>query len=105
MAIEIKKTKVKMNKPLYLGMSILDISKMLMYKFWFDYFKPNYKDRAKLCYTDTDSFIVNIITEDFFQDISNDVENGLTRLTMIKMIKNLFQLEKIKKYQVFLKMN
>ena len=105
MAIEIKKTKVKMNKPLYLGMSILDISKMLMYKFWFDYFKPNYKDRAKLCYTDTDSFIVNIITEDFFQDISNDVENGLTRLTMIKMIKDLFQLEKIKKYQVFLKMN
>ena len=105
MAIEIKKTKVKMNKPLYLGMSILDISEMLMYKFWFDYFKPNYKDRAKLCYTDTDSFIVNIITEDFFQDISNDVENGLTRLTMIKMIKDLFQLEKIKKYQVFLKMN
>ena len=105
MAIEIKKTKVKMNKPLYLGMSILDISKMLMYKFWFDYFKPNYKDRAKLCYTDTGSFIVNIITEDFFQDISNDVENGLTRLTMIKMIKDLFQLEKIKKYQVFLKMN
>ena len=105
MAIEIKKTKVKMNKPFYLGMSILDISKMLMYKFWFDYFKPNYKDRAKLCYTDTDSFIVNIITEDFFQDISNDVENGLTRLTMIKMIKDLFQLEKIKKYQVFLKMN
>ena len=104
MAIEIKKTKVKMNKPLYLGMSILDISKMLMYKFWFDYFKPNYKDRAKLCYTDTDSFIVNIITEDFFQDISNDIENGLTRLTMIKMIKDLFQLEKIKKYQVFLKM-
>ena len=105
MAIEIKKTKVKMNKPLYLGMSILDISKMLMYKFWFDYFKPNYKDRAKLCYTYNDSFIVNIITEDFFQDISNDVENGLTRLTMIKMIKDLFQLEKIKKYQVFLKMN
>ena len=104
MAIEIKKTKVKMNKPLYLGMSILDISKMLMYKFWFDYFKPNYKDRAKLCYTDTDSFIVNTITEDFFQDISNDIENGLTRLTMIKMIKDLFQLEKIKKYQVFLKM-
>ena len=38
-----------MNKPLYLGMSILDISKMLMYNFWYDYFKPEYGDRAKLC--------------------------------------------------------
>ena len=62
-----------MNKP-YLGMSILDISKTLMYKFWYDYFKPKHKDRAKLSYTDTGSFIVNIITEEFFQDISNDVE-------------------------------
>ena len=69
-----KKAIVKMNKPLYLGASILDISKTLMYKFWYDYFKPKYGDRAKLCYTDTDSFIINIITEDFFQDISNDVE-------------------------------
>ena len=67
-------TKVKMNKPVYLDMSILDISKTLMYKFWYDYFKPKYRDRAKLCYTDTDSFIIHIITEDFFEDISNDVE-------------------------------
>ena len=74
LAIEIKKTTVKMNKPIYLGMSILDISKMLMYKFWYDYFKPKDGDRAKLCYTDTDSFIIHIITEDFFEDISNDVE-------------------------------
>ena len=55
-------------------MSILDISKTLMYKFWYGYFKPKYRDRAKLCYTDTDSFIIHIITEDFFEDISNDVE-------------------------------
>ena len=74
MVIEIKKTRVKMNKPLYLGMSILDISKILMYEFWYNYIIPKYGDRAKLCYTDTDSFIINIITEDFFQDISNDVE-------------------------------
>ena len=68
------KTKVKMNNPIYLGMSVLDISKMLMYKFWYDYFKPKYVDRAKLCYTDTDSIIIHIITEDFSEDISNDVE-------------------------------
>ena len=74
MAIEMKKTWVKMIKPLYLGMSILDISKTLMYEFWYDYIKPKYGDRAKLCYTDTDSFIIHIITEDFFEDISNDVE-------------------------------
>ena len=45
-------------------MSILDISKTLMYKFWYDYIKPKYEDRAKLCYTDSDSFIIHIITED-----------------------------------------
>ena len=59
-AIEMKKTKVKVNKPIFLGTSILDISKMLMYKFWYDYIKPKYEDRAKLCYTDTDSFIIHI---------------------------------------------
>ena len=58
-------------------MSILDISKTLMYKFLYDYFKQKYGDKAKLCYTDTDSFIMNIITEDFFEDISNDVEAWL----------------------------
>ena len=74
LAIEMKKPKVKMNKPIYLGVSILDISKTLIYKFWYDYFNPKYEDKAKLCYTDTDSFIINIITEDFFSDISDDVE-------------------------------
>ena len=62
-----KKTKVKMNKPVYLGMSILDISKTLMYKCWYDYIKPKYKDRSKLFYTGTDSFIIHIITENFFR--------------------------------------
>ena len=52
-----KKTKVKMNKPVYLGMSVLDISKTLMCKFWYDYIKPTYEDRAKLFCTDTDSFL------------------------------------------------
>ena len=62
MAIEMKKTRVKMTTPLYLG------------EFWYDYINPKYGDKAKLCYADTDSFIIHIKTEDFFEDISNDVE-------------------------------
>ena len=73
--IEIKRTKVKMNKPIYLGLSILDISKILIYEFWYDYMKPKYGNYVKLCYMDTDSFIMNIKTEDFYKDIANDVEN------------------------------
>ena len=72
--IEMKKTKIKMNKPTYLGLSILDISKILMYEFWYDYMKPKYSNDVKLCYTDTDSFVMNIKTEDFYKDIANDVE-------------------------------
>ena len=72
--IEMNKTKVKMNKPIYLGLTILEISKILMYEFWYDYMKPKYNDNVKLCYMDTDSFIMNIKTEDFYEDISNDVE-------------------------------
>ena len=60
LAIEMKKTKVKMNKPVYLGLSILEISKTLMYEFWYDYIKPKYGDTVKLCYMDTDSFIMDI---------------------------------------------
>ena len=74
MEIEIKKARVKMNEPLYLGMSILDISKTLMYEFWYEYINPKYEDRANLCYIDTNTFIIYIKTEDFFEDISNDVE-------------------------------
>ena len=72
--IEMKITKVKMNKPIYLGLSILQISKILMYEFWYDYMKPKYGNKVKLCYTDTDTFIINIKTNDFYEDISDDVE-------------------------------
>ena len=68
------KTKVKMNKPIYLGLSILEISKILMYEFWYDYMKAKYNDNIKLCYMDTDSFVMNIKAEDFYKDIANDVE-------------------------------
>ena len=72
--IEMNKMKVKMNKPIYLGLSILDISKILMYEFWYDYMKPKYGNRVKLCYMDTDSFVMNIKTNDFYEDIPNDVD-------------------------------
>ena len=49
-----------MNKPIYLGLSILEISKILMYEFWYDFMKPKYNDNAKLCHMDTDSFIMHI---------------------------------------------
>ena len=74
LAIEMKKIKVKMKKPVYLGLSILEISKALIYEFWYDYIKPEYQDNAKLCYMDTDSFIINIKTEDFYEDIAYDVK-------------------------------
>ena len=72
--IEMNKTKVKMNKPIYLGLSILDVSKVLMYEFWYDYMKPKYDNKVKLCYMDTDSFVMNIKTNDFYRDISTDVK-------------------------------
>ena len=73
--IEMKKTKVKMNKPIYLGLSILEISKTLMYEFWYDYMKPKYDNNVKLCYMDTDSFIMNKKMNVFYEDTANDVEN------------------------------
>ena len=72
--MEIKKTEVKLNKPIYLGEAILDISKTLMFEFWYDYLKPMSGDKIRLCYTGTDSFIMHIKTEDFYKDISADVD-------------------------------
>ena len=63
-----------MNKPVYLGLSILELSKTLMYELWYDYIKPKYHDNTKLYYMDTDSFIIYIKTEDFYEDISYDVD-------------------------------
>ena len=72
--IEMRKVKVKMNKPIYLGLSILDISKITMYEFWYDYVKSKYEDKARLCYMDTDSFVVNIKTKDLYKDIAENVK-------------------------------
>ena len=60
LAIEMKKIKVKMSKPIYLGFSILGISKTLMFEFWYEYIKSKYGDNVRLCYTDTDSFILHV---------------------------------------------
>ena len=72
--MEMKKVDLKMNKPIYLGQAILDISKILMYEFWYNYIKPKYGDKARLRYMDTDSFIIHIKSKDFYKDIDNDVE-------------------------------
>ena len=74
MIIEKKKVEVKMNKPIYLSQVILDISKTLMYEFWYDCIKSKYEDKARLCYMDTDNFVINIKTEEFYKDIASDVE-------------------------------
>ena len=63
-----------MNKPVYLELSMLELSKILMQEFWHDYIKPKYGEKAKLCYMDTDSFIRYINTDDIYKDIAEDVE-------------------------------
>ena len=63
-----------MNKPVYLCLSILEISKTLMYEFWYDYMKPKYGDNVKLRYMDTDSFVMHIKRADVCKDIADDVE-------------------------------
>ena len=77
--MEMKKVEVKINKPIYLGQAILDISKTLTYEFWFEHIKPKYRDKARLYYMDTDSFVMHIKTEDILmmmmmKDVADDVE-------------------------------
>ena len=75
-AVHMKRTKLKFNKPVYCGMAILDISKSLMYDFHFNYILPKYEKNQKLLFTDTDSLCYEIETEDFYKDISGDVEDN-----------------------------
>ena len=98
-----KKTKVKMNKPVYLGMSILDISKTLMYKFWYEYIKPKYGDRVKLCYTDTDSITARIMTEEFYRDITGDAKRWFATSNYDENNKTPFPIGKNKKVYGFFK--
>ena len=64
-----------MRKPVYLGLSILELSRLLIYEFWYDYVKSKYGRKAKMCYMNTDSFTVYIKTDDVYKDIAEDVEN------------------------------
>ena len=73
--VHMKKTSLTMNKPVYLGMCILDLSKTIMYDFHYNYIKPKYRNKAKLLFTDTDSLMYEIETEDFYKDISGDVKD------------------------------
>ena len=72
-----KKVNVEMNKPVYLGLPLLETCKTLMYEFWYDYIKPKYQQNVRLCYMDTDSFFINIKAKDVYEDIADDVEKRL----------------------------
>ena len=91
------KVEVKMNKPIYLGQAILDISKTLMYEFSYDYVNPKYKEKAKICYMDTDSFVMLIKTEAFYKDIADDVERWFDTSNYDEKGKRLLPIGKNKK--------
>ena len=80
-----------MNKSVYLGLFILDISKTITYEFWYDYLKPKYGENLKLCYMDTDSFIVHVKTDDISEDIAKDAEIRLDSLTNFEIDRPLLK--------------
>ena len=102
-SMRIGKTKVNLNKPVYLGASILDISKVLMYDFHYGYVVPKYGDRAQLLFTDTDSLCYELLTGDFFVDISPEVETMFDTSNFPKKHRAEFQPEKTKKSSDFSK--
>ena len=69
-----------MNKPALLGLSILDLSKTVIYQFWYDHVKPKYGEKIKLCYMDTDNFLVHVKRDDINEDIAEDFETKLDSL-------------------------
>ena len=86
MAIEMRKTSVVMDKPIIVGPAILDKSKELMYEFCYDFFKTKYDDKVKLLYMDTDSFVLHIETEDFFEDIKKDIHDWFDTCKYLKLL-------------------
>ena len=76
LAIKIKKYQILINNPVYLQLSILDLSKTVIYEFWYDYVEPKYGDNTNHCFMDTDRFIVHVKTDDIYKDIAEDVDLG-----------------------------
>ena len=72
-----RKTQTYINKPVYLGLLILELRKMVMYEFWYDYIKPKYKEKTKLCYIDTDSFIVYTKMNDIIKILQKMLKKDL----------------------------
>ncbi|MCG8403668.1 MAG: hypothetical protein MI923_00590, partial [Phycisphaerales bacterium] len=72
-AVHMKKTEVYFNKPVYVGQAILDLSKTLMFDFHYNYIKKKYGNKAELLFTDTDSLMYHIYTDDFYKDITHDI--------------------------------
>ena len=99
-----KKTEVRMNKPVYLKQAVLDLSKTLMFEFWYDCLKPMYDDKIRLCYTDTDSFIMHVKTDDFYKDISADVDKWFDTCNFNKNDNRPLEIGKTKRYLVNLRM-
>ena len=79
MAIEMRKTCALMDKPILVGQAILDKNKELMYEFWYEYLKPKYKDKINLLYKDTDSFVLEIETDDFYKDTKDYLKEWFDR--------------------------
>ena len=89
LATEMKKTQILMNELVYLGMSILGLSKIVIYEFWYDYVKPKYGEKANLCCLDKDIFIVYIKLDDIYKDIADvetrfDTSNDDLNKTLLK---------------------
>ena len=84
-----------MNRPIYLGLAILSLSKVLIYEYWYDEMKPKYGDRIRLCYMDTDSFVMHIKTKDCYEDIADDVEKSM--IHQIILLEDHYQWVKIRK--------
>ena len=74
LVIEMKKSQILINKPVFLGLSILQVSKVVMYEFWYNYLKPKYGEKSKLCYMDTKSYTVYTKPENIYSNIAKDTE-------------------------------